>query len=229
MCGMLSEDYKIFNYSVNFVGPLSADSPFCIVIQPLRKGKNVTHIRADIVQNTQTCVSTLACFGLPRTSSVKVSSHQKSASIENAQPVLQTTNNPAFFQHFDLEIEHGDMPFSGSSSATYLGFMRFAKRPAAIGYAHLITMIDAWPPAVLQMLQQPAPDSNIDIHIMQLSYVLALDNVNPEVYPSYNNLKPSLHEKLSLVRADLEDALDITNLQCISVMSLFNPSSFMLY
>ena len=68
-----------------------------------------------------------------------------------------------------------------------------------------------------------------DVRILQLSYVLALDNVNPEVYPSYNNLPAGLHECLSLNREDLEDALDITNLQCISVMSLFNPNAFMLY
>lgn len=65
--------------------------------------------------------------------------------------------------------------------------------------------------------------------ILQLSYVLALDNVNPEVYPSYHNLKPEMHDTLSLNREDLEDALDITNLQCISVISLFNPNAFMLY
>ncbi len=71
--------------------------------------------------------------------------------------------------------------------------------------------------------------SSIDEKILQLSYVLALDNVNPEIYPSYHNLKPELHEALSLNREDLEDALDITNLQCISVISLFNPNAFMLY
>lgn len=65
--------------------------------------------------------------------------------------------------------------------------------------------------------------------ILQLSYVLSLDNVNPEIYPSYHNLKPELHEQLSLNKDDLEDALDITNLQCISVISLFNPNAFMLY
>lgn len=73
------------------------------------------------------------------------------------------------------------------------------------------------------------PAHNKDLQILQLSYVLALDNVNPEIYPSYNNLKPHQHEILSLEREDLEDALDITNLQCISVISLFNPSAFMLY
>jgi len=71
--------------------------------------------------------------------------------------------------------------------------------------------------------------SEYEEQILQLSYVLALDNVNSEIYPSYNNLKPELHESLSLNRDDLEDALDITNLQCISVISLFNPNAFMLY
>ena len=71
--------------------------------------------------------------------------------------------------------------------------------------------------------------SDVEEQILQLSYVLALDNVNSEIYPSYNNLKPELHESLSLNRDDLEDALDITNLQCISVISLFNPNAFMLF
>ena len=71
--------------------------------------------------------------------------------------------------------------------------------------------------------------TGIEEKILQLSYVLALDNVNPEIYPSYHNLKPELHEALSLEREDLEDALDINNLQCISVISLFNPNAFMLY
>ena len=71
--------------------------------------------------------------------------------------------------------------------------------------------------------------SDVEEQILQLSYVLALDNVNSEIYPSYNNLKPELHESLSLNRDDLEDALDITNLQCISVISLFNHNAFMLY
>lgn len=71
--------------------------------------------------------------------------------------------------------------------------------------------------------------SDMDTLVLQLSYVLALDNVNPEVFPSYHNLTPELYSRLSLEQQDLEDALDITNLQCISVMSLFNPNSFIVY
>jgi HD-like signal output (HDOD) protein len=73
------------------------------------------------------------------------------------------------------------------------------------------------------------PSLSVEQRILQLSYILALDNVNPEIYPSYHNLKPELHDPLSLEKEDLEDALDVTNLQCISVISLFNPNAFMLY
>jgi len=77
-------------------------------------------------------------------------------------------------------------------------------------------------------LSEAESSYDIDNNILQLSYVLALDNINSDIYPGNNNLKPFLHENLALTRDDLEDALDITNLQCISVISLFNPKGFML-
>ena len=65
--------------------------------------------------------------------------------------------------------------------------------------------------------------------VLQLAYVLALDNVNQDVYDSYANLQPFLHECLDLKHEDMESALDTTNLQCINVISLFNPSAFVVY
>ncbi len=96
-------------------------------------------------------------------------------------------------------------------------------------------LIEKWgiPDSIVKPIARIHDDESelddIEEKILSLSYVLALDNVNPEVYPSYHNLKPEMHEGLSLDREDLEDALDITNLQCISVISLFNPNAFMLY
>lgn len=95
-------------------------------------------------------------------------------------------------------------------------------------------IIDKWgiPSSIsapIESIHADASDLDDEKRILQLSYVLALDNVNPEIYPSYHHLKPALHEPLELKRDDLEDALDITNLQCISVISLFNPNAFMLY
>lgn len=68
-----------------------------------------------------------------------------------------------------------------------------------------------------------------DARIMQLSYALALNNVHPDIYPDMSNVDASLHERLDLAADELDDALDITNLQCISVIALFNPNSFVLY
>ena len=96
-------------------------------------------------------------------------------------------------------------------------------------------LIDKWgiPESIVSPITSIHDTENtslsVDQRILQLSYVLALDNVNPEIYPSYHNLKPELHDSLSLAKEDLEDALDVTNLQCISVISLFNPNAFMLY
>ncbi|BFT30624.1 hypothetical protein D210916BOD24_18000 [Alteromonas sp. D210916BOD_24] len=96
-------------------------------------------------------------------------------------------------------------------------------------------LIDKWgiPSSISAPIEsihdEPEQTDDEEKKILQLSYALALDNVNPEIYPSYHHLKPALHESLSLKREDLEDALDITNLQCISVISLFNPNAFMLY
>jgi hypothetical protein len=96
-------------------------------------------------------------------------------------------------------------------------------------------LIDKWgiPESIVSPITSIHDTENtslsVEQRILQLSYVLALDNVNPEIYPSYHNLKPELHDSLSLAKEDLEDALDVTNLQCISVISLFNPNAFMLY
>ncbi|MBT0587254.1 HDOD domain-containing protein [Alteromonas oceanisediminis] len=73
------------------------------------------------------------------------------------------------------------------------------------------------------------PADSVDLQIIQLAYVLSLDNINQDVYDSYANLQPFLHESLSLKREDMETALDTTNLQCINVISLFNPSAFLVY
>lgn len=78
-------------------------------------------------------------------------------------------------------------------------------------------------------LHSTEASTDLDVRILRLAYVLALDNAHHDVYPSYDNLVPHLHEDLGLSHEDLEDALDITNLQCLSVLSLFNPSGFMLY
>ena len=70
---------------------------------------------------------------------------------------------------------------------------------------------------------------NADDKIMQLAYVLAMENVNQEFYRNNTQLEPSMYECFDLEINDLENALDHTNLQIMNVLALFSPSSFAIY
>ncbi len=93
------------------------------------------------------------------------------------------------------------------------------------------TLIKMWgiPSSIYQPIQRQhfsAFDAEtVEDKIIQLSYVLALDNVNQEFYPGHANLEPVMYEKLNLEPDDLETALTFTNLQALSVLSLFSPKS----
>lgn len=65
----------------------------------------------------------------------------------------------------------------------------------------------------------------IDEQIMQLSYILALDNCYPEYYPDNANLDPVLLERLSLESADLESAINTVGMQSLGVLAMFSPAS----
>ena len=43
--------------------------------------------------------------------------------------------------------------------------MRYKKAPLKMSDAHLISMIDAWPPTLLQMLKWPAPASTVSWNV----------------------------------------------------------------
>ncbi|MDC8831321.1 HDOD domain-containing protein [Alteromonas gilva] len=86
-----------------------------------------------------------------------------------------------------------------------------------------------WQPVAQIHVDEQLMSSELDIQIVQLAYILALDNVNPGLYGSSASQHSYLYETLGFGHEQIEDALDITNLQYLNVMSLFNPSAFMLY
>jgi HD-like signal output (HDOD) protein len=67
---------------------------------------------------------------------------------------------------------------------------------------------------------------NIDECIMQLAYVMAVENVNQEFYHNNTQLEPSMYECLDFEIEDLEVVLDHTNLQMMSMLTLFNPTIY---
>lgn len=150
--------------NTNFVGPLLPNEPFSIEVTLLREGANVTQIIGQAIQHNKVCVMSQACFGVARDSKITVENTRK-LELElpkkpNFIPQIPKVT-PKFLSQVDLALQAGAMPFTGSKKSETGGWMRFKQPPESISDAHLITLIDAWPPTLLQMLRWPAPASTM--------------------------------------------------------------------
>lgn len=68
------------------------------------------------------------------------------------------------------------MPFSGQGGREMGGWMQFREPPETLTDAHIVALIDAWPPALLPHLKSPAPASS-------LSWALDIMHPRPDVRP----------------------------------------------
>lgn len=157
-------DRVLRSLTTNFVGPLEPDITFEIQVQILREGKNVTQVTAQAIQHEQVAVFCQACFGTYRDSKVRVDNQtQHNMTLpKKAKFIPQIPNvTPKFLKHIDLALVEGGLPFTGKKTARTCGWMRFTDTPQQATDAHLIALIDAWPPTILQMLRWPAPASTM--------------------------------------------------------------------
>jgi len=164
----VSSDRVLRSFTCNFVGPLIPGQPFDIEVEVLRQGRNATHTVAKAMQDGKVCLLMQACFGVARQSKVRVDNndmHNLSVPIKAKQLSQTSKTAPKFLQHFDLVTQQGDVPFSASDKSEIQGWMKFSKAPAKLTDAHIIALIDAWPPAVLQMVHEPAPVSTMSWNI----------------------------------------------------------------
>ncbi|MCW8108754.1 thioesterase family protein [Alteromonas ponticola] len=160
---MVNDDTRLLrSFTTNFVGPLALDTEFTVRVTKLRAGKNVSQYTGEVIQNGHVCVFSQACFALARKSKIAVENSQRHSmpAPTKAKFIPQIPKiTPKFIQHFDLSIDQGGIPFTGKKTASYHGYMRFSNPPEKIHDAHVIALIDAWPPTLLQMLRWPAPAS----------------------------------------------------------------------
>lgn len=150
----VANDRDIRSLSVNFVGPLLADCPFSIEVEMLREGKSSSMLSAKAIQEGKVCLVVQACFAKARPSKIEIQNHvaiDLPAPDEKRATSYDEKSMPAFLQHFNLDVIEGQMPFTGSQYSALGGWMRLLKVPAELTEAHIISLIDAWPPATLQM------------------------------------------------------------------------------
>lgn len=150
--------------SVNFCGVFEADVTCEIRYDVLSRGKSVVQIQGQLIQNNAIKTQVLACYAAPRESSIKViaKSSTPKSSIGDAMIFPFIPNiTPAFIQHITLGALNNCIPFTGVSTTNVIGWAKFNDAPKTFNLAAVIALIDAWPPAVLPMLKQPAPASTI--------------------------------------------------------------------
>lgn len=150
--------------ATNFVGPLLLDTPFRFEVEILREGKNTTQMTGRIIQNDAVAVIQQGCFGNARLSNIEVpcvdGHFLDSPSRENTLVPIEGIT-PNFLSHIDLAIINGAMPYSAATSSKLDGWMRFKQPPMTLTDVHLVGLIDAWPPTVLQMMKKPSPASTM--------------------------------------------------------------------
>lgn len=183
----VTADRLIRSITTNFVGPLIYDEAFTIQVEVLREGKNVSQVLARAVQDDKNCVIAQCCFGKPRESRISVKNTDthdlelptKAQFIPNIPKVT-----PKFLQHFDLSISSGGLPFTGRKSSHYDGWMRCNDAEKQISEAHVIAMIDAWPPTLIQQLRWPAPASTVS---WNLEFIYPHSKLMPNDWFAYKN------------------------------------------
>lgn len=181
----VDEERQVRSFDINFVRPLEALKPYEVDIQTLADGKTATIKRAYLIQDGKLRATATANFLRKIESSVTINRFTvpDMHSLEKSTDFLRH-DVPDFFQHFEIKIGTSAHPFSGQETPSLGGWMRFKEAPEKISEAHLICMIDAWPPTASPNYEGFKPLSTMSWGIHFTAPTTAL---NPESHIGYHS------------------------------------------
>lgn len=152
------------SFNISFVGPVAADVPLRLEARVLRKGRAVTQVQVHGLQGDNVMAVALGSFGAARESKLRmmpVPAPEVKTPEDCEEPPRNEEFSPAFAQHFEWRWAIGDYPYTGVDHRAMGGWMRFREAPQEISEAHLLGLVDAWPPAVLPLLTERVPNSTL--------------------------------------------------------------------
>jgi acyl-CoA thioesterase len=136
-----------------------------------------------VIQNDKVVTQLTACFGIERISDIELS--HSPLLLENMGEGRQFNYipkiTPEFVQHVDFRYSKGGFPFSNSQHNQLTGWVRFKAPPSRFTESHLVALIDAWPPTVLQRLKTPAPCASVT---WSLEIIQPLTQLNEPINPT---------------------------------------------
>lgn len=171
-------DTTLRSLSINFCGALHTETDFNLSTSVLRQGKSITHYQGLASQNDELVTMVNACYARSRPSAIIVEPQAAIAREVAAGQKMPYIKNvtPEFTQHIDFIYSDGGLPFSGSKHNHLHGWMRFNADLGQLSNAHLIALIDAWPPTLLQKLRAPVPCATVTWSVQFITPLSALPN-----------------------------------------------------
>lgn len=159
-------DRPLRSLAITFVGPVAPDVCASYQVEVLREGKAVSQLLGRVVQNGEVATLVQASFGASRESEIAVESQ--------APPVFKHWDEcqelpyikgvtPEFMRHLAMRWSVGGLPFTGNKSRDMGGWVRLRGdvKEELLTEAHILALVDAWPPALLPHLKKPAPGSTL--------------------------------------------------------------------
>lgn len=152
--------------AITFVGPAEPNVPISFEVEVLREGKAVSQVLGRAVQKGQVVTLVQGSFGASRASVVQVAAEPAPAmkSWEESQELPFIPGmTPEFMRHLALRWSVGGLPFTGNPSREMGGWVRLRGEveEEPLSEAHLLALVDAWPPALLPHLKQFAAGSTL--------------------------------------------------------------------
>lgn len=172
---------------VSFIGPVATGAAR-LQAQVLRRGKSVTSIQVQLLQDDAVQSMLVASFGTSRESIIQLAGSHSAPVFklpQDCKPLPFIAGiTPDFFQHFDALWAEGNMPFSAAKQPDFGGWMRLkpSEQIAALTLPHLFVLGDMWPPAVLPMYNRVAPASSLNWNLELIELSAAL---KPEAWLQY--------------------------------------------
>lgn len=165
MRAKVPEGRPVRSLAITFVGPAEPGVPIAFEVEVLREGKAVSQLLGRATQNGQVMTLIQGSFGASRESviSVKADPAPTLKPLE-ACPQLPFVSGmmPEYLRFMELRWALGGLPFSNTPSPAIGGYVRFRdieEWPSS--EAHMLALVDAWPPALLPHLSKPAPGSSL--------------------------------------------------------------------
>lgn len=166
MRGCVPRERPVRSLAITFVGPAALEVPLSFEVDVLREGKAVSQVLGRAMQDGQVVMLMQGSFGAARESAVSV----PAGTAPGLKPLDKSQElpfipgmMPDYLRFMEMRWGLGGLPFSNTPSPVMGGYARFRdpSEPQPLSEAHILALVDTWPPALLPYLNKPTPASSL--------------------------------------------------------------------